>query len=120
MEQHKTAESANFLARAITVAVAIVVGLMAKYSYELSKGRKLSILAWVGITGLSVFTGYMASVICDYYHSYDASKIIVPLATLFGEKIIEFLFLKFSFVVTQWLKSVLSSLFSAVNKDMKE
>ena len=119
MEQHK-AESANYISRIITVAFAIVLGLMGKYSYELSKGRKLSAISWFGITGLSVFSGYMSSVICDYYHYDKASKIIVPLATLFGEKIFEFLFLKFSGIVTVWLKNSLSTLLGTFKKDIEE
>ncbi len=101
MEQHKQ-ESANLISLIIKVGVGVITGLMAKYSYELTRGRKLSILAWLGITGLSIFSGYLTALICQYYHYDEASKILVPLGTLFGEKIFEFFFIRFGVIFSRW------------------
>ena len=113
MDAQKQNEAISFIGligKSMTVIVAIAFGLFGKLSLDISMGRKLSFWSWLGIFGLSVFVGYMSSVICSYYHLDNASKIIVPIATLFGEKIVEFTMLKFGAIAKAWALDNLDSI----------
>ncbi len=65
----------------------IIIGVLGKISYELSVKRKLSLFQWIGVCGVSVLTGYIASVWCYSHSMQQQGYFIVPIATLFGEKI---------------------------------
>lgn len=69
----------------------VFIGVIGKISYELSQRRKLSYLEWVGIIGVSVLCGYLAAVWCAHNNMVQQGFFIVPIATLFGEKITQYL-----------------------------
>jgi hypothetical protein len=52
--------------------------------------RTLSFIQWVAVIALSVFCGYLTSQYCLRSGRSDLSQILVPLATLFGEKLIQY------------------------------
>lgn len=96
----------------------ILIGLLGKASYELRQKRSLSFWAWVGIMGLSIVAGYISSVICSINHLDEQSKVVVPMVTLFGEKIFEFLFSRkfwdivldsFKAFLNHWTKNITKS-----------
>lgn len=66
----------------------LIIGLLGKISYHLMQGKKLAWYHWLGISGLSIFVGYLSMVWCDIYGMHDQSRIIGPIATFFGDKII--------------------------------
>jgi hypothetical protein len=73
-----------------TYVVGIGVGLLAKISYDIYMKRTLSFIQWVAVIALSVFCGYLTSQYCMSSGHGDLSQILVPLATLFGEKMIQY------------------------------
>jgi hypothetical protein len=73
-----------------TYLLSIGVGLLAKISYDLYMKRTLSLIQWTAVIGISVFCGYLTSTYCLNYGLNEASQILVPLATLFGEKVIQY------------------------------
>ena len=73
-----------------TYVVGIGVGLLAKISYDIYMKRTLSFIQWVAVIALSVFCGYLTSQYCLSTGHTDLSQILVPLATLFGEKLIQY------------------------------
>lgn len=82
----------QWLLKSSTWLVGVVVGVLGKISYELSKKRQLSTLQWIGVIGISVFSGYMAGEWCDAYQFNTHQKgLIVPMATIFGERIMQYL-----------------------------
>lgn len=73
-----------------TYLISIGIGLLAKISYDLYMKRTLSFIQWTAVIAISVFCGYVTSAYCQNYGMHDASQILVPLATLFGEKLIQY------------------------------
>jgi len=107
----------DLLTLSVKVALPIFIGLVAKVCYELKQRRSLSLLAWIGIMGLSIVAGYFAGIICDYYHMENESRIIVPMATLLGEKIFEFIFSRqFWEICKDSLKAALSHWTNKLNE----
>lgn len=80
----------------------VFTGLIAKLSFELGQKRKFAKLEFVGVVGISVFFGYMMSNVCDWMEWERQSKFMVPMATLFGEKL--------STYITKNFNSIMSSI----------
>ena len=96
-------ETLAFLSKWIVWIISISVGLIAKISYELSQKRRISVWQALGITGISIFFGYMVSIICVNYGFEKQGQIIVPVATLLGEKISAYIITNFNRLVdTLW------------------
>lgn len=72
-------------------AISIMIGVVGKICYELAIKRKLSILQWVGVAGVSVFVGYITAVWCNSNDLESQGYVIVPVSTLFGERIVIYL-----------------------------
>lgn len=85
-----------------------LVGIAGKICYELMQKRKLSLMQWIGVGGLSAFVGYLTAVWCVYNDMKEQGYIIVPVSTLLGEKIIVF--------VTAKHKYILNAVFNVVMK----
>lgn len=71
-----------------TYIISTAVGVIGKISYEIGMKRKMSLLQWFAIVGISIFTGYIVSVICVRYQLDEQAGFLVPIATLLGEKIL--------------------------------
>ena len=67
--------------------MSIMAGVLTKISYEMLMKRKLSLMQWIGIIGVSIFFGYLCSVYCLNNGLEKQSSWFVPICTLFGEKI---------------------------------
>ncbi len=81
----------------------IMIGIVAKFSFDLIRGKKISLMQAVGITGLSVFVGFLAS-LWSIKHNPDNAGIIVPIATLAADKIVtSIMALNWGKITSQWL-----------------
>jgi hypothetical protein len=78
-----------------TWAFSLFAGVVGKISYDLYLKKKRSWLQWIGVTGISIFVGYMSMKACVVWGHEDKIGIVVPSCTLFGEKIIWWFTLKF-------------------------
>jgi len=106
----QTSQKIDFLALVMKVGVPIALGLLGKYSHELNTGRKRSFWAWLAITGLSITSGCLASMICDL-EGWDKPKtIVICLATLFGERLVEFVYAKFGYIIADYLNTSLDKI----------
>ena len=76
----------TFLTKGWVYIGGVVAGVVAKISTELLMNRKLSLMQWIGIVGVSIFCGYFCAVYCDVKGYEQEAKYLVPLCTLMGEK----------------------------------
>lgn len=65
----------------------ILSGVVAKISFDVLSGRKLSFIQWCAVIGISVFGGYMMGTWCDSNGWEKQGRWLVPMATLFSEKL---------------------------------
>lgn len=79
--------------------ISIIIGLIAKLSYEMSQKRKMTVVQVFGITGISIFFGYICSVTCVSYGWVKQGQIAVPVCTLLGEKIAAYTISNFNKIV---------------------
>jgi hypothetical protein len=101
-------EIGELLHHSHTYVVGIGVGLLAKISYDIYMKRTLSFIQWVAVIALSVFCGYLTSQYCLSSGHTDLSQFLVPLATLFGEKLIQY--------VMEHHKTILNNLLSLLKR----
>lgn len=66
----------------------VLLGLMAKFSYDILTGKRITLWQALASTGLAFFVGYMAYNICIYKGAEEQIKWAVPFASLLSEKII--------------------------------
>jgi hypothetical protein len=83
--------------------IGISTGVLGKISYEIYMQRTITIVQWCAIVGLSIFVGYLTSVICMENGWVTQSQYIVPIATLLGEKIVVYLFQNHKKILTSFL-----------------
>lgn len=82
------------------------LGVIAKLSYDIYMKRTLSILQWISIVGLSVFSGYLMSVFCVSKNMEKEAQYLVPIATLLGEKIVVYLFANYKDIIHAFIKVI--------------
>ena len=92
-------------------AIYIVVGIAGKVSYELTLQRKLSLIEWIAVIGISVFVGYICMVWCVQNGFETQAAYIVPVATLLGEKAAAY--------VTDNFRSIITRIFETIVKPKK-
>lgn len=90
MQQEKT-ELIALITKWYLWACYILLGVLGKMSYDLVRGRKISLMQSLGTTGISIFVGVLASMWC-MKHTPDNGAFIVPVATLLADKIVTALF----------------------------
>lgn len=95
-------EHVDIIAFLIKLTSSIGLGLMAVVSYTLTQKRNRSYREVSGILGLSIFVGVLAGLLCDYLQVGKMDRVIISLATLFGEKIFEIMFDKFGTLFRKW------------------
>lgn len=82
------------------------LGVIAKLSYDIYMKRTLSILQWISIVGLSIFSGYLMSVYCVSKDMDAEAQYLVPIATLMGEKIVVYLFTHYKDIINAFIKVI--------------
>lgn len=66
----------------------VAIGIMAKFSYDIIRGRKITLLQALASSGAALAVGTIAAIYCAA-NGYDKAGLwIVPAATLLSEKII--------------------------------
>lgn len=86
-----------FMSKAGASVIAIFIGIMAKISHDIMLKKSHTWLEWFGIVGVSVFGGYLMAQYCDSHGMSEEGKWLIPLATLFSEKI-------FMYIAANWNK----------------
>lgn len=66
----------------------VLVGLMAKYSYDIITGKRVSFIQALASAGAAIAIGVIASAICIYHNLENQGMFIVPGATILSDKII--------------------------------
>lgn len=80
-----------FISKAGASIAAIAIGVMAKISHDIMLKKRHSFLEWLAIVGVSVFGGYLMAQYCLTHHLEDQGKYLIPMATLFSEKLIMYI-----------------------------
>lgn len=102
MQQEKT-ELIALITKWYLWALYIFLGVLGKLSYDLVRGRKITIMQSLGTTGISIFVGVITSMWC-MKHSPDNGAFIVPVSTLLADKIFTALFaLDLKKIANEWL-----------------
>lgn len=99
MEQLKD-EFLLFLSKIWIWIALVLIGVIAKFSYDVSIKKKFTFLTFLSTLGIAVFIGYLASAFCVYKGWEREGMIIVPISTIASEKIIEIIIAN----AHKWLK----------------
>lgn len=84
-------ELRELLGHVNTYVIGVGVGLVAKLSYDIYMKRTLTFVQWCAVISISVFCGYITSAYCTSVGRVELGQVLVPLATLFGEKVVVYL-----------------------------
>ena len=95
------------IADSMTWISTIGTGLLAKLSYEIYMKRILKPIQWIAVSALSIFSGYMMAVLCLIWDWQDESKILVPMATLLGEKVVLYMMQNYKRIMERVLNTFL-------------
>lgn len=66
---------------------AVTIGLMGKIGLEAILKKRYTLAQWFGIVLISIFFGYLASVLCENYGWTDARHWLPSISTMFGQNI---------------------------------
>jgi len=97
-----------FLTKTSGAIVSICVGVIGKISYELVMKRKLTLIQWVAVVGISVFVGYISLVWCNSSGMQKQSYWIAPVATLLGERIMIYVMTNYRSFVQRFIDAFLT------------
>jgi hypothetical protein len=78
----------------------VLIGVMGKISYELYMKRTITVIQWIAVVGLSIFSGYLTSVYCANNGLESESSWAVPVSTLMGEKIFIYVMANYKRILT--------------------
>jgi hypothetical protein len=70
----------------------ILMGLIAKYSYDIMRGKKITLLQAMASAGIALFVGFISSALCVQHDMEKEGMWIVPISTLLSEKLLMALF----------------------------
>lgn len=69
----------------------IVIGIVGKFSWDISRRKHITLLSAISTVGISGFIGYLSSVYCSNNGLENKAAYIVPICTLLSDKIISYL-----------------------------
>jgi hypothetical protein len=81
----------------------ILIGVMGKISYEIYMKRTITVMQWIAVIGLSIFSGYLTSVYCENKGYTQEASWAVPMATLMGEKVFIYVMTNYKSIFTRIL-----------------
>lgn len=67
--------------------LAITIGIFGKVGLEAMLKKRYSLTQWTGIVLISIFFGYLASILCENYGWQRAQHWLPSIATMFGQNI---------------------------------
>lgn len=82
---------------------AVTIGLMGKIGLEAILRKRYSLTQWFGIVLISIFFGYIASVLCENYGWTDARHWLPSIATMFGQNIALYITANYQRILSQLL-----------------
>lgn len=92
-----------FFSKIYTVLAWILLGLIGKFSMDYVNGKRLTFRQGLASSGIAIFVGIMADVLCTHFGIPEQSKFITPISTLLSDNIMKAIFtLKWKMVVHQW------------------
>ncbi len=69
----------------------VLIGIVGKFSWDISRKKRITFLSAISTVGISGFIGYISSVYCSNNHLENKAAYIVPICTLLSDKIISYL-----------------------------
>lgn len=69
----------------------ILIGIVGKFSWDISKRKRITLLSAISTVGISGFVGYISCVYCSNNGLTNQAAYIVPICTLLSDKIISYL-----------------------------
>lgn len=95
----------QFVGKGLIYLFYITLGVVTKLAFEAQTAllsNKQKIIKVV----LSIFCGYLAAAICEWQHQQNFAKVIVPVATLLGDNIVNYLISNWkTFIPKKWRRS---------------
>lgn len=68
----------------------IAIGIIGKFSWDISRNKKITFLGALSTVGISGFIGYISSVYCRNNGLDEKAAYIVPICTLLSDKILTY------------------------------
>ncbi|MBL7720129.1 MAG: hypothetical protein JNL72_14930 [Flavipsychrobacter sp.] len=84
-------EIVTFFSKWWVYLIYIFIGIVGKFSWELSRKKRITFAGAISTVGISGFIGYISSVYCQNNSLEDKAAYIVPICTLLSDKIISYL-----------------------------
>lgn len=72
----------------------VLIGIVGKFSWDISRKKRITFLSAISTVGISGFIGYISSVYCSNNQLENKAAYIVPICTLLSDKIISYLILR--------------------------
>lgn len=82
----------------------ILLGIIAKFSYDVSIKKKFTFVTVLSTIGIAIFVGYLAAALCVYKKWEKEGMMLVPVATIASEKIVAFIIANAHKWLAKWLK----------------
>lgn len=83
----------------------ILIGLLAKFSYDYMAGKRITWIQALCTTFLALFIGYLSAVYCINHNMEKEGMWIVPICTLISDKIVlSIIAFDYKDTVRDWLK----------------
>jgi uncharacterized membrane protein len=70
--------------------VYIFIGIVGKFSWDISRRKRITWLGAISTVGISGFVGYISSVYCHNNSLDEKAAYIVPICTLLSDKILTY------------------------------
>jgi hypothetical protein len=87
-------EVATFFTRWWVYLFYILIGIVGKFSWDISRNKRITFLGALSTVGISGFVGYISSVYCHNRGLEDMAAYVVPISTLLSDKILTYLIVR--------------------------
>lgn len=103
-------EISQWVAKFLVWSFYIMIGIVAKLAFD-SRTHPLTKRQIIIKTVLSVFVGFLASVLCENYGAEKWGKVIVPVATLVGEGLLVYMMSNYRKLAAKFLPEWVQNIF---------
>ena len=84
-------EFVNFLNKWWVYLFYILIGIVGKFSWDISRKKRMTFLGALSTVGISGFVGYVSSVYCQNKGMVEDAAYIVPICTLLSDKLLSYM-----------------------------